>query len=271
MDNGGPRVPAVGRGTPSDPVSGPEASVAPHLAELAVSPSGPHIGAYFDLDGTLVSGFTAMTHAGHRLRNGQARIGEVLGVLEASVRYRLGRMEFERLIVRAAGYLRGESLSELDTLGEWLFRRHIEARVFAGMRQVVRAHQERGHTVVVSSSALTIHAEPVARQLDVANVICNHFEVDEHGLLTGGIVAPIVWGDRKAAAVESFSAAHDIDLQRSYFYADGDEDSFLMRVVGHPRPVNPRPGLAAEAARSGWPVLRVTGPARSRRWGAQPR
>ena len=92
----------------------------------------------------------------------------MLGVIEASVRYRLGRMEFERLVVRAAGYLRGESLAELDALGESLFRRHIEARVFAAMHQVVRAHQERGHTVVVSSSALTIHAEPVARHLGVA-------------------------------------------------------------------------------------------------------
>jgi phosphoserine phosphatase len=119
------------------------------------------------------------------------------------------------------------------------------------------------------SSALTIHAEPVARHLGVANVICNHFEVDDDGALTGGIVAPIIWGARKAAAVELFSAAKNVDLQRSYFYADGDEDAFLMRVVGHPRPVNPRSGLAAEAARAGWPVLRVSGPARRRR--AEPR
>jgi HAD superfamily hydrolase (TIGR01490 family) len=262
MDNGGLGVPPARDGARSDPGANPDASVAPHLAELAASPSGAHIGAYFDLDGTLVSGFTATAHAGHRIRNRQARIGEVLGVLEASLRYRLGRMEFERLVVRAAGYLRGESLTELDALGEWLFRRHIEARVFAGMQQVVRAHQERGHTVVVSSSALTIHAEPVARHLGVADVICNHFEVDARGALTGGIVAPIVWGARKAAAVELFSAAKGVDLQRSYFYADGDEDVFLMRAVGNPRPVNPRSGLAAEAARAGWPVLRVSGPER---------
>ena len=40
----------------------------------------------------------------------------------------------------------------------------------------------------------------------------------------------------------------------------GDEDIALMSLVGHPRPVNPRPGLAAMAAQRGWPVLRVTGP-----------
>lgn len=225
------------------------------IADVATGPEGPRVGAFFDLDGTLVSGFTATAHAGHRIRNRQARIGEVLGVVEASVRYRLGRMEFERLIVRAAGYLRGQSLAELDALGELLFTRYIEGRVFAAMRQIVRAHQDRGHTVVLSSSALTIHAEPVARHLGVREVICNHFEVDERGALTGGIVAPIVWGAKKASAVERYSLARGVDLTESHFYADGDEDVALMRLVGHPRPVNPRAGLARAAARHGWPVF----------------
>jgi phosphoserine phosphatase len=44
-------------------------------------------------------------------------------------------------------------------------------------------------------------------------------------------------------------------VQRSYFYADGDEDAASMSVVGFPRPVNPRSGLAAAAAVHGWPVM----------------
>jgi HAD superfamily hydrolase (TIGR01490 family) len=232
-------------------------SVALLLDEIAAAPPGPRVGAFFDLDGTLVSGFTATAHAGHRVHARQAGIGEMLGVLEASLRYRLGRMEFERLVVRAAGYLRGDSIADLDELGEYLFRRHIEPRVYPQMRDVVRAHQDRGHTVALSSSALTIHAEPVARFLGVDTVICNHFEVDGDGLLTGGIVSPVVWGPSKAAAVTRFADGRDVDLASSYFYADGDEDVALMRVIGHPRPVNPRSGLAAEALRRGWPVLRV--------------
>jgi HAD superfamily hydrolase (TIGR01490 family) len=127
------------------------------------------------------------------------------------------------------------------------------------MRDIVAAHQERGHTVALSSSALTIHVEPVARFLGIDHVVCNHFDVDDRGLLTGGIVRPIVWGGRKASAVRQFCADNDVTLQRSYFYADGDEDIALMREIGLPRPVNPRSGLAAEAARRGWPVLTVTG------------
>jgi HAD superfamily hydrolase (TIGR01490 family) len=124
---------------------------------------------------------------------------------------------------------------------------------------VVRAHQQRGHTVVLSSSALTIHAEPVARYLEIPDVLCNHFELDDRGLLTGRIARPVIWGANKAKAVRRFCDDNDVDLQRSYFYADGNEDVALMKLVGNPRPVNPRPGLAAMAATEGWPVLLVAG------------
>lgn len=238
------------------------------VEEIGAGPHGPHVGAFFDLDGTLVAGFTATAHAGDRIRRRQASVGEVLGIIEASLRYRLGRVPFERLLVRAAGYLRGESLAELDDLGQRLFVDRVAARVYPQMREIVQAHQRRGHTVVLSSSALTIHAEPVARFLGVDRVLCNHFELDDQGMLTGGIAKPVVWGAQKAATVQQFCVANDVDLGNSYFYADGDEDMALMAVVGRPRPVNPRPGLAAMAAAHGWPVLRVTGPVRRRFWRA---
>jgi HAD superfamily hydrolase (TIGR01490 family) len=230
-------------------------SAADPLAEIAASPAGPQIGAFFDLDGTLVDGFTATAHASDRIRRRQARIGEVLGVIEASARYRLGRMRFEHLLTRAAGYLRGESLAELDELGERLFVERVASRVFPAMHEIVQAHQARSHTVVLSSSAMTIHAEPVARFLEIGHVLCNHFELDADGRLTGRIAKPVVWGRNKASAVQQFAEANAVDLQHSYFYADGDEDAASMSVVGFPRPVNPRSGLAAAAAANGWPVM----------------
>src|SRR5262249_56517372 len=62
------------------------------IAEIGVGTAGPQVGAFFDLDGTLVDGFTATAHASDRIRRRQARIGEVFGVIEASMRYRLGRV-----------------------------------------------------------------------------------------------------------------------------------------------------------------------------------
>ena len=234
------------------------------LRQIAAGPTGADVGAFFDLDGTLVEGFTAAVHLGHRIRHRQARFGELTGTAEAALRYRFGRMKFEHLLQRAGNYLRGESLDELADLGEFLFTRHIEARVFAEMRDIVDAHRAAGHTLALSSSAMTMHAAPIARALGIPHVICNRFEVDDAGRLTGAIVRPIVWGRRKAEAVAAFCADNGVDLERSYFYADGSEDLSLMRRVGNPRPVNPRPGMAAAAAEHGWPVLTVTAPRRSR-------
>ena len=230
-------------------------SPADAIAEIGASPAGPGIGAFFDLDGTLVDGFTAAAHVGDRIRRRQAGMGELLGVFDAALRYRFGRVEFEHLIVRAAGYLRGESLDELDELGERLFVERVAARLYSHMREIVQTHQERGHTVVLSSSALSIQALPVARFLGISNVQCNRLEVDGRGRLTGEIVKPIVWGPTKAAAVQQFCSANNVAVQGSYFYADGDEDAASMSVVGYPRPVNPRSGLAAAAAAHGWPVM----------------
>src|ERR1700742_3254055 len=246
-------------------------SPADAIAEIAASSSGPEVGAFFDLDGTLVDGFTAAVHLGDRIRRRQAGIRELLGVFEAALRYRFGRLEFEHLIMRAAGYLRGESLADLDELGERLFVERVASRLHSHMREIVQAHQERGHTVVMSSSALSIQALPVARFLGISNVQCNHFELDEHGRLTGEIVRPIVWGTTKAAAMRQFCADNDVAVQHSYFYADGDEDAPSMSLVGDPRPVNPRSGLAAAAATHGWPVMclasgRRRGPVRALRY-----
>ncbi len=245
-------------------------SPADAIAEIGASPTGPGIGAFFDLDGTLVDGFTAAVHVGDRIRRRQAGIGELLGVLEGALRYRFGRLEFEHLIVGAAGYLRGESLAVLDDLGERLFVERVAPRLYSHMHEIVRAHQDRGHTVVLSSSALSIQALPVARFLGISNLQCNHFELDEQGRLTGGIVKPIVWGATKAAAVERFCGDNDVAVERSYFYADGDEDAASMSLVGNPRPVNPRSGLSAAAAVHGWPVMCLTsgrgGPVRTLRY-----
>lgn len=228
------------------------------LAEIEGSPEGPEIGAFFDLDGTLVAGFTGVIMTRDRLRRGQMSVGEFIGMVQAGLNHQLGRSEFEDLIGKGARMLRGNSLSDLDELGERLFVQHVQGRMYPEMRAMVRAHMARGHTVVLSSSALTVQVEPVARFLGIDNVLCNKFETDEDGLITGEVMRPVIWGPGKARAVQNFSEANGVDLSKSYFYADGDEDVALMYLVGHPRPTNPAGKLAAVAAKRGWPILKFS-------------
>ncbi|WP_156748628.1 HAD-IB family hydrolase/lysophospholipid acyltransferase family protein [Mycobacterium sp. E3198] len=226
------------------------------VAEIMASPPGPKIGAFFDLDGTLVAGFTAVILTQERLLRRDMGVGELLSMVQAGLSHTLGRIEFEDLIAKAAAALAGRLLDDLEEIGERLFVQRIESRIYPEMRELVRAHVARGHTVVLSSSALTIQVNPVARFLGISNMLTNKFETNEDGMLTGGVQKPILWGPGKAAAVQRFAAENGIDLKDSYFYADGDEDVALMYLVGNPRPTNPEGKMAAVAKRRGWPILR---------------
>ena len=226
------------------------------VSEIMASPLGPKIGAFFDLDGTLVAGFTAVILTQERLRRRDIGVGELLGMVQAGLSHRLGRIEFEELLGKAAAALAGRSLEDMEEVGERLFAQRIESRIYPEMRELVRAHTTRGHSVVLTSSALTIQVNPVARFLGITNMLTNKLETNEDGILTGRVVKPILWGPGKAAAVQRFAAEHDIDLKDSYFYADGDEDVALMYLVGNPRPTNPEGKMASVARRRGWPVLK---------------
>ena len=226
-------------------------------AEVAAGPEGPQVGAFFDLDGTLVAGFTVAAVTKDRLRRREVGPGEFLHMMQLALEYRLGRGQFENVIEGAVRSAKGRLAEDVEELGERVFEQSVADLIYPEMRELVRAHQRRGHTVVLSSSALAMQAEPVARYLGIKHVVCNRFVVDEHGILTGDIVRPVIWGPTKATSVQLFAADHGIDLGLSYFYADGDEDLGLMYLVGNPRPVNPGPKLTKVAEHRGWPILRL--------------
>jgi putative phosphoserine phosphatase/1-acylglycerol-3-phosphate O-acyltransferase len=179
-------------------------------------------------------------------------------MVQAGLNHQLGRSEFEDLIGKGARMLHGNSLSDLDELGERLFVQHVQKRIYPEMRDMVRAHMARGHTIVLSSSALTVQVDPVAKFLGITNVLSNKFESDEDGLITGEVQRPVIWGPGKARAVQAFAAKNGVDLAKSYFYADGDEDVALMYLVGNPRPTNPAGKMEAVAIKRGWPILRFS-------------
>src|SRR6476620_3403253 len=228
------------------------------VAEVDASPPGPSIGAFFDLDGTLVAGFTVAAVTRDRLRHREVGAAEFLQMMQLAVEYRLGRHQFENVIAAAVRTTKGRLAEDVDEVGERIFRQSVADLIYPEMRELVRAHQRRGHTVVLSSSALTMQAEPVARYLGIDHVVCNRFVVDEHGVLTGEVQRPVIWGTSKATRVQKFAAEHGVDLRPRSFYAAGDDDLALMHLVGNPRPVNPGPELTKVAARRGWPILRFS-------------
>jgi putative phosphoserine phosphatase / 1-acylglycerol-3-phosphate O-acyltransferase len=226
------------------------------VANVLTGEKGPHVGAFFDFDGTVIQGYSAGDFYGHRLRRFEIGLVEAARTIALGLRGVTTEADFERFAALGFAGFAGRHQDELDTLGERLFVRHIAGRVYPEAWQLIRAHERMGHTIAIASSASRFQVEPAARALGVEHVLCTPLEVGDDGVLSGRADGPTLWREGKAQAVRAFAAEHGIDLDSSYAYSNGDEDIPFLSTAGQPHATNPGTALLAHSTAHGWPVLR---------------
>jgi putative phosphoserine phosphatase / 1-acylglycerol-3-phosphate O-acyltransferase len=225
------------------------------LSEIEAGPDGPEIGAFFDFDGTLIAGYSAEAFALDAIRRRQVDPQMMVRSLLAGLDMQFRGRDVTGLMEIAAAAARGRREEAMIELGRRLFRERVAGTVYPEARAIVKAHQRKGHTVALASSATMFQAGPLAADLGIDPVLCTKVEVVD-GRLTGRIDGPILWGRNKADAVAAFAADNGVKLPESYGYANGDEDVEFLETVGRARPLNPASGLTRVAEERGWPILR---------------
>jgi len=225
------------------------------IAEILDLPDGPEVGALFDFDGTIISGYSATAFIQEQIKRGNLSVRELVELIGAMGSFGLGKMGFSAMMIANAQFLRGIREDSYANFGEELFRTHIARQIYPESRALVEAHQKKGHTVAIISSATPYQVQPAARELGIDHVLCTEMEV-ENGQFTGGVMRPTCFGPGKVTAAESLAEKFGIDLEKSFFYSDSDDDIQLLERVGNPRPLNPNTRLQDIAERRGWPVRR---------------
>jgi len=225
------------------------------ITEVLRSPEGPETGAFFDFDGTLISGYSAVAFIQEQVRRGNLSPRELVELVSAMVSFGIGKVGFSAMMIAASQFLRGIREDSYANFGLELFESHIARQIYPESRALVQAHLEKGHTVAIVTSATRYQVEPAARDLGIDKVMCTRLEV-EKGYFTGAVIQPTCFGQGKVTAAESLAQQHGVDLDQSYFYSDSDDDIGLLERVGRPRPLNPNTKLLAIAERQGWPVRR---------------
>src|SRR5262245_41074809 len=105
------------------------------------APAGPRVGALFDVDGTLIAGFSATAFLRDRVRNGRMRPGELVGALASALRFQVGRLGFSGLIAATAAWLRDVPERELEDVAERIFAGAIAGAIYPEARALVAAHR----------------------------------------------------------------------------------------------------------------------------------
>ncbi len=225
--------------------------------EIDRAPRGPKIAAFFDVDRTLLAGFSAVGFMKDRFATEGFSLGNVLKATAGTLRFGTKQTSFPTFLEETSTNLIGLSRQELDEQGERVFTKHLATDIYPESRALVEAHQRRGHTVAIVSSATHFQIDALARELGIEHVLCTELEFEE-GRFTGKVRRPACWQEGKAIAASAFAEEHDVDLSQSYFYTDSHDDLALLDVVGRPRLVNPDSELARVGSRRGWPVYRFS-------------
>ena len=220
--------------------------------------SGSHIGAFFDLDRTLIDGFSAVQFFQNRIFSGRMSPQEVVAQFNGVLVYAMGNGDFAGLAAVSARGVKGTKEKVFIEVGEEVYTKHLAKAIYPESRALVAAHLGMGHTVAIISAATPYQVDPVARDLGIEHVMCTRMEV-VNGKFTGKIIDPACWGEGKAFAARELAKDHNLELSKSYFYTDSAEDMPLMEIVGRPRPLNPDKELAAIAFKRDWPVMRFDG------------
>ncbi len=225
------------------------------VREVLEDEKGKHIAAFFDLDQTLIRGFSAKDFMQARILSGKMTTREVVAQFAGVLVYAAGNGNFAGLAALGAQGVRGIKEQVFIEVGEDVYLKHLADEVYPESRSLVAAHLAQGHTVAIVSAATPYQVNPIARDLGIKEVMCTRMEVSK-GTFTGKIIEPACWGDGKAIQARIFSEKHQIDLNKSYFYTDSAEDMPLLEIVGKPRPLNPDTKLAVLAFQNNWPIHR---------------
>ncbi|MEV6252394.1 HAD-IB family hydrolase [Nocardia sp. NPDC051929] len=213
------------------------------LAAIRSGPQGSAVAAIFDFGGTVID-----APKSRRLRRKPA------DVLLGGLRDHMTDGEYSRFLRELSEALAGRSEQELDDVGRRLFQRTVYGYLYPEAWELIRTHRAAGHTIVLVSSLTRFQVAPAAAQLGIEHVLYTPMATSG-GVLTGYPDGKTLWHNGKAEAVATFAAAHRVDLEHSYAYADSIADLPMLSLVGHPVAVNADDALSGAADRQHWATL----------------
>ena len=133
----------------------------------------------------------------------------------------------------------------------------VEPIVYDEALELIREHRSAGRKVFIVSASPEEIVAPLARYLDVDEVIATRAELDGEGRYTGR-TERYCYGAAKVVAMREVAERDGIDLAASYAYSDSATDRPMLEAVGHAIAVNPDRELLRAAKTAGWEVRRFT-------------
>lgn len=188
-----------------------------------------HTLAVFDLDGTLIRGdcFLPFIIGYSRTRRKYGALATVpIHVGLYATRLIRDSTAKERVLVSA---LRGESKSRVEEYAGTFCEHWVRPRLIESVQARLREHLSSGHRVVLLSASPEIYVVPIARMLEIPEVVCTRIR-SEGDTWTGRLDGANCKGAEKVTALQ-----RHLGVERwpgeSWGYGDSKSDYPVLRWV----------------------------------------
>ena len=210
-------------------------------------------GAFFDVDGTLISTNVVDAYAYYVFHR-----GTIFGTAQRLIRG-LAMAPLYALTDRMnrKAFNRGLSEDRLVELAQDLCDKVLKPAVYPGALDIIAECRKAGCKIVLCTGAIDITMRPLQEYLGADDLIANSLQFVE-GFATGKVIPPIVEGANKANRVREYCVRHGLRLDLSHAYSDSLSDYPMLTVVGRPTVVNPDRRLRSHARAYEWPILDLT-------------
>ena len=163
------------------------------------------IGAFFDVDRTLVSCNTGRLFLRDLRRRGEISLIRTLRALVWMAKYHLSLIDLQHVATKLAAQMEGWIERDFAERCRGWVEAEVLPLVVPGAHGQIEKHRAEGHVVAILSTSPTYVTRPIADALGIEEVISTKFEV-VGGQFTGKLVGPACVGKGKVYWAEDLGA-----------------------------------------------------------------
>ena len=150
-----------------------------------------------------------------------------------------GELDFEQSLRARVALLKGLPASVIAEV-------QMEISLTDGAQNLVETLHDKGHCVSLVSGGFIDIIEPMIKTMSIKYYKANKLEIVE-GILTGGLIGPVVDRAAKAEALREFAVASEVSMDNTVAIGDGANDLDMMAAAGLSIAFNAKP-VVVEAA-----------------------
>ena len=169
--------------------------------------------------------------------------------------YQRGELDFDAYTTFALSAYIGMTRSEINEYMLPFVAKVIEPMINTLALKIIHDHGDGGDTILLASATNELIVQPIAKRLDIQNVIGTQVKFI-NDKCTGEYIPPSALGAGKKLLVQQWMQKNNFDdFSGVTFYSDSINDLPLLEAVDFPKAINPDAMLEKISLERGWEII----------------